>query len=276
VVQTLWSRLTAILIAGVVMTSCAKKENLEVDNETQSVVDYAIADQEFMAMVPFLFQHLSNTSSSGAEKGFSPGCAGLNFEKGDTNNLKNGATYYLGAHQIECSAKDGKTRTGKISLRLNDKFQSEGSQTVIKLVNYFADEVGYECDSMIVLNAGSTASYRAFRIQIVKGRCTTFGKTIHYTCDRTLAIYPAANASESGAFTTIYGEASGVNRMGLPFKVEIRNDITKHNGCAFFDKGEIEITPEGYKTRLVDFGKGACDDQAFFTVSENTVAFKLK
>ena len=75
---------------------------------------------------------------------------------------------------------------------------------------------------------------------------------------------------------TMYGEAKGSNRRGLPFSVTINYDIVKHNNCSFFQKGKIEISPEGYKKRLVDFGDGTCDDEGSFTVNENTVAFKLK
>jgi hypothetical protein len=38
----------------------------------------------------------------------------------------------------------------------------------------------------------------------------------------------------------------------------------------------MELTPDGFKTRTVDYGNGVCDDNATFTVNGSTVAFKLK
>src|SRR5688500_16372492 len=44
---------------------CRKKEVVEVDNETQSAVDNAVADQEFAAIVPSTQNHAINTKGTG-------------------------------------------------------------------------------------------------------------------------------------------------------------------------------------------------------------------
>jgi hypothetical protein len=40
--------------------------------------------------------------------------------------------------------------------------------------------------------------------------------------------------------------------------------------------GTVDVTPDGFKTRTVDFGNGACDDDATYTVNGQTISFKLK
>jgi len=41
-------------------------------------------------------------------------------------------------------------------------------------------------------------------------------------------------------------------------------------------KGVMEITPSGKTARVIDFGNGACDDDATITVGKTTKNFKLK
>src|SRR6185295_7204456 len=51
-------------ICTLVLSGCSKKETMGVDNETQSVVDYAIVDQEFLAIVPSVYQSILAVYSS--------------------------------------------------------------------------------------------------------------------------------------------------------------------------------------------------------------------
>jgi hypothetical protein len=62
--------------------------------------------------------------------------------------------------------------------------------------------------------------------------------------------------------------------------VPSNSPLTKRANCQFISSGILNLTPEGFKTRTVDYtsgtGKDACDDDATFSVNGNTVAFKLK
>src|SRR4051812_39617548 len=89
-----------IAICVFVVTACSKKETMEVDNETQSVVDYAIADQEFMGLV------------SAACK------SAINF----TTPVQD---YYFVPSSYDMS--DGKERTIKLSARRNGQAKDPGT-----------------------------------------------------------------------------------------------------------------------------------------------------
>ncbi len=253
---------------------------MEVDNETQSVVDYAIADQEFTAIVPAIYQSARFTKGTGVQNTFSlSSCDTLTYVSGDTTDFIPNPIYTLHANGA-CSLvmPDGKSRSGKITVRLTGRVRVPGSQMILKLNDYAASGINYGCDSLVVTTKESTASYAIFGIKLVNGICKTNLYSIKYKFERTFTIYPAGDFVSADAVTYVYGDASGTNRQGKNFSTNTAQgtSLVKHKTCQYFDKGTMELTPEGFKTRTINFGDGNCDDEATFTVNENTVAFKLK
>ena len=256
---------------------------MEVDNETQSVVDYAIADQEFMAIVPAVYQGALITYGTGAQSGPNVlGCDTLAFYSGtrDTSDFSSNPVYIFNPSAQNCALTmpDGKVRSGSVRVRLTGKVRIPESRMIFKLNNYIAGGIQYFCDSMIVTTKESTPQYAIFNVKLVNGVCKTSGYSISYRFDRTFIVYPKGDANGSGAVMYIHGSASGTNRHGTNFSTTVSPGfmLTKHKTCSYIDRGAMELTPEGFKIRTIDFGNGNCDDQATFTVNENTVAFKLK
>lgn len=232
------------------LTDCSKKETMEVDNETQSVVDYAIADQEFMALV-----------SSASKAALSYTVTGIqNYTYVPTSN----------------GMPDGKERSGMITVRLNGQAKDPGSQAVFKLVNYTASGIVYTCDSIVLTTNESNSNYTSFNVKLINALCMGAGYTIKYKFDRTFTIYPGVQFAD--LVTYAYGSASGTNRNNRNFSTTSVKEgaLIKRANCAYISSGTMELTPESFKTRTINFGDGICDNEATFTVNENTVAFKLK
>ncbi len=268
-----------------VFQSCSKKATLQVDNETQSVVDNAIAEQEFMAIVPASQQHAINTKGTGAlGKSQATPCDTLVKISGDTLWGKVGNVdpiYHLNISNNACSLTlpDSKTRTGLLSIRLTDKLKNPGAKMIIKMLNYKANNLDYGCDSMIVTTISSNTLFTSFNVKIVNGTVKQGTNwTVKYNLDRTLTNYPKGNPIGTEPYISIYGTANGINRHGKPFTASISEatPLIKHKNCQYIDKGILELTPDGFKLRTVDYGNGACDDGATFLVNGNTIAFKLK
>ncbi|MBA3681936.1 MAG: hypothetical protein H0W73_12365 [Bacteroidetes bacterium] len=268
---------------------CRKKETTEVDNETQSAVDNAVADQEYMSIVPATNGHAINTKGTGATNGrlmSPPACdtlAWLNRGTADTTLVNN---KYLVPPEYElnllsaCPASftDGKLRSGKWHIRITGPLKIVGSQMVLKLLNHKASGIGYACDSLVVTTVSSSTASSSYNIKLINGVCTSPNWTIKYSFDRTITNYVHGNPVNTDPVVEVFGSANGVNRLGKTFTVDIPagSPMVKHKGCQFVDKGVLNLTPEGFKTRIVDFGNGTCDDDATFTVNGSTVAFKLK
>lgn len=269
---------------------CRKKETTEVDNETQSAVDNAVADQEYMSIVPATNGHAINTKGTGATNGklmSPPACdtlVWLNRSSADTT--LNANNKYLVAPHYElnllsaCPASftDGKIRSGKWDIRITGPLKLVGSQMIMKLLNHKASGIGYACDSLVVTTVASSTVSSTYNIKLINGVCSSPNWTIKYSFDRTITNYVKGNPVGSDPVVQVYGTANGVNRTGKSFTVDIPagSPMIKHKACQFVDKGILNLTPEGFKTRIVDFGNGTCDDDATFTVNGSTVAFKLK
>ncbi|MDP1802607.1 MAG: hypothetical protein Q8L81_14700 [Bacteroidota bacterium] len=280
---------------------CHKKETVEVDNETQSSVDNAVADQEYMSIVPATNGHAINTKGTGANNGklsmpnpcdtlhwlnrtSSYNAGNTTYPIADTNLVNNkyvsAPIYELNLLPAACPSAftDGKIRTGKWIIRITGPLKLVGSQMILKLVNHKASGITYSCDSMVVTTTATTAISSSFNIKLINGVCSSPNWTIKYRFDRTFTNYAKGNPVGTDPFVEVFGTANGVNRVGKAFEVNIpqASPLIKHKNCQYIDKGILELTPEGFKTRTVDFGNGTCDDDATFTVNGSTVAFKLK
>lgn len=277
--------------SALLFAACNKKETVEVDNETQSAVDNAIADQEYMAVMPTVQSHAINTKGTGAQgsKGYSR-CDTLTLIAGDTLWGSPGhidPTYTMNISNAACSMTmpDGRFRQGILWVHLTDPVRTVGSRMIIKMLNYRAGLVSYKCDSMVVTTVALSRDVQKFNIKLVNGVCQNNNWTITYALDRDITFYPNGTGNNPDAVTHIAGTASGVNRQSRKFSVYIpaATPLVKYRSCEYISSGVMELTPEGYATRTIDYGysispapSGGCDEDASFAVNGNTVAFKLK
>jgi hypothetical protein len=135
--------------------------------------------------------------------------------------------------------------------------------TTVSFVNYIVDGVVY--DGTVIV----TKSLNSLTTKVIGGHCTNSAWNIYYDCDKTLT------KNTNGDFT-ISGTASGTNRDGRKFNTNILSPIFKPANFKFITSGTLELTPDGYKTRTVDFGNGSLDNQATFTVDGQTFTFTMK
>lgn len=269
-------RLPLIILLILSLSSCRKKEHLEVDSESQSIVDNCLADQEFMTIPALVHHALSNVSSAGAADNRTRNCSGFKFTSGDTLDFDPAPSYHFEMVRSGCIINDGKNRSGSLSLRLNSYFTLPGTRCTIAMHGYAANDWKYNCDSIVLISIGSAQNHSAYRMIVYNGTCRRNSDVIRFDCDRTVAVYPDVAAPEEKSKITFFGYSKGMNRLGLAFETEVLEDIVKNNDCRYFTSGSLRIEPKGFKQRHVDFGDGGCEDMASFTVNENTVAFKLK
>jgi len=279
-------------VVALSFVGCHKKETVEVDNETQSAVDNAVADQEYMAIVPSVNGHAINTKGSGGNRLMSSTVAPcdtltwLNRLTADTSLNVNNKYLVAPLYQLNltntCSNSftDLKLRTGIWNVKITGPIKLAGSQMIIKLSNHKASGISYACDSIVVTTVNSSTFSSTYNVKLINGVCTGAATpwVIKYSYDRTYTFYPKGNPVNTDPVVEVYGTANGVNRTGRAFSVNIpqTTPLIKHKLCQFIDKGVMDLTPADFKTRTVDFGNGVCDDNATFTVNGSTVAFKLK
>lgn len=166
----------------------------------------------------------------------------------------------------------GRTRTGKIIITKTDRMRNVGAQTTITLEDYTVDGYAVEgtktnTTSSISLQEGSVT----YTTEVRNGKITApDGASFTWESDRTTVI-----GILSGDIT-IKGTASGVNQLGIAYTVDIINDIVLKRGCTYITQGTLEVNPEGFATRTVDYGDGTCDNIATVSVGDNSVQFEMR
>lgn len=265
------------------MNSC-KKDNKEVDNETQTVVDNALCEQEFMRIGPSVSERA--VSTAGVKKllpGFMEVFSSCPFDTltGDTimDSQGNFNTSNLPTLTLDwgagCSDVDGVYRSGKLQATFTKSYDSVGCVVTITPVNYKVGSITYNGTIRITRLAGGNQP--SFRTEVIDGHCQSADWTIDWLTDKTITYTAGYGTSDpSDDEISITGSSSGKNREGRTFSVNIKSALVKKASCKWIQQGTIDITPDGLKTRTVDFGNGTCDNTGTFTVNGNTFTFTMQ
>ncbi len=269
--------LSLIVIASAIITFDSCKKKTEVDNETQSVVDNAICEQQFMSIQPVV------NDKGITEKGIkrtTNACETFSIIAGDTTDAAGDKIYDSGpvTFQIDygttgCVGSDGVYRTGKINITTPKKWSAFNTQVTVDLISYKANNVTYTGQIKI-----SKPDSLTITTEVINGHCTDGTWNIDYACTKTLkqvAGYATKNIVADDEFS-ITGSSNGKNRESRVFTTNITHPLIKKTSCKYITSGTLDLTPDGLKTRTVDFGNGTCDDDATFTLNGQTVSFKLK
>lgn len=257
------------------ITSCKKKT--EVDNETQSVVDNALCEQQFMSIQPLVNDRGLN--ENGLKKINS--CETFSIISGDTTDTtpkddiydSGAVTFQINFGTVGCLGEDGILRKGKINITTTKKWRLFNHIVTVDLVDYSANSINYSGQIKIIKVDSVTIT-----TEVINGHSTDGTWNIDYAGTKTLKQiggYLTKNMSSDDVFT-INGNSSGKNRENRTFTSTITNSLVKKASCKYITSGTLELTPDGFKTRTVDFGNGNCDDDATFSVNGQTVSFKLK
>jgi hypothetical protein len=270
--------LSCILVVSSIITLDSCKKKTEVDNETQSVVDNAICEQQFMAIQPVVND--KGIQENGIKRVAS--CETFSIIAGDTTDIapKDGiydamspVTFQIDYGSTGCVGADGVYRTGKINITTAKKWSNFNNQVTVDLVGYKANTVSYSGQIKITKTNSLTIT-----CQVINGHCTDGSWTIDYAGTKTLTQIGGQNTpnTEADDIFSITGSSSGKNRENRTFTTSITNALIKKSSCKFITSGTLDLTPDGLKTRTVDFGSGTCDDDATFTINGQTISFKLK
>lgn len=280
--------ISAILIASsfITLNSCKKKTE-EVDNESQSVVDNSICEQQFMAITPVVNEKginqagIKRTAAScgswvilGAVSGTNTPNVSSDTIVDANGNYQNGPVTFLIDYGTGCTSFDGLSfKTGVIRITTAKRYRAYNNVVTIDLQSYKVNNVTYSGQMKI-----SRPDSVTFTLEIINGHCTNGTWNIDYSGTKTVKQMAGYNTKndESDDIISITGNSSGVNREGRAFTTNITSALFKKSNCKWISSGTLELTPSGFKTRTVDYGPGSCDDEATYTVNGQTITFKLK
>jgi hypothetical protein len=265
---------TIVTVLAVTFSSCKKEKP---DTDTQSAVDNTICEDEFgktMSTVNgfAIKENGIKTMLENAE--LLSGSPTITVDPADTlDGFPVTMTIDWGTGITD--GVDGKTRSGKIICVFSDYWHNVGSTIKVTMVNFISNGTSFSCDSMKI----SRSAVNAFSHRVFNGRCSNsaWANALQWSGTRTI--------TQTGGFSTplnplddvysVTGNATGVNREGKAYTVNISSPIVKRTSCSWVESGRVDITPEGLAVRTIDYGNGTCDSQATVTINGNTFTFTM-
>jgi hypothetical protein len=254
--------------------SCRKAE---VDTETQSAQDDSFAEAAYARTMPTV-QSIGITEDG--IKRIIPGmansgtCAQVTILGNVDHFPDSGAVTVVIDYGAGCVDNDNVFKKGKIKAVFPNKWNVQGTQIDITFEDYHIYQNVNLQGSMVIKNNGNNS----YTVNVVNGKCLHPDWTIFYSSTRTTRQIAGADTPEdpSDDAYEISGNSNGTSRKDLNFASSILDPIVKRNSCKWFEKGIVEIVPEGLSARTIDFGPGTCDDDATVTINGNKYEFKLK
>lgn len=265
-------------IVGATITSCKKdKLNDEEDNDTSAAADNSIAESTFNDVTNMADQaadgSLSTYRITDAAEGLLSVCATVT---NDTTVAPHVLTIDFGT--TNCLCKDGRYRRGKIKISYEGHYRETGHTHTITFADYFVDDNQVMGTKTVLNNGKNSAGNLVFSVNVDGKIVKANGAgTITWQATRTRewiegVLTPAWNDD----VYLITGSSNGTSASGTSFKHTIVKALRKEIGCRHFVSGQLLMQPENKAERLIDYGNGACDNEATVTINGKTFTITLR
>ncbi|MFO0322099.1 MAG: hypothetical protein ACK504_06705 [Bacteroidota bacterium] len=269
---TLGIAIVAIAFTSI-LSSCKKKDNQEevTDNDTSTATDQSLASTSVNDLTSISDEvgrsgDLSSFKTSESTAILSA-CATIT-----SNTLTSAKTITVNFGTVNCLCNDGRNRRGSVILSFTGNYRDSLTVITVTPSNYFVNDNQVTGTKSITNKGHNAANHLVYEItanvSIIKANG---GGTISWTSTRQREWI---NGEDSPTDWTndkysITGGASGTTANGNTFTSVITSPLIRNmaSGCRrHFTQGVLEHTPGGKPTRIIDYGNGACDDQATVTI----------
>jgi hypothetical protein len=180
-----------------------------------------------------------------------------------------------------CVGQDGRIRSGSIQYIYSGGLLYLDSSNVINIAtnNYIVDGNKIAVNSETIKNMGHvTNGNLTYNISANITHTKSSGGTIQYTSIKTKVLIAGEQPGILSidwihAQIAIYGTASGTSADGESFTTTIKqaNWLVRNFNCTSYRKcfvaGEEDFIPGTKPTRYMNFGTGACDNQAVISIN---------
>ena len=178
----------------------------------------------------------------------------------------------------------GNIRTGSIEIHATGLYRDEGAVLTTTPNNYTLNGYLIEGVKTVTNNGINAEGNTNFDISIVDGKVTDpDGEFATWNSERnrewivgesTTFLSDGIPGILDDAYS-LTGSASGVNRNGLSFTMDIIDPLIVSLDCKWIKQGVLEINPDGVDTRSLDYGDGECDNQATISVGDWSYTFNM-
>lgn len=263
------------LLGGVAFTSSCRKDKTEDEpkaSDSEAAQEMTLADQFFSDL-----KNISDEAESGSTSSFKNGmsfasCATVNLDKANKK-----ITVDFGSSN--CLCRDLRLRRGVLNISYTANYWDSGNVITIVPQDYYVNDHKLDGTKKITnlgLDANNNPHWKVeVNGQVIKANN---GGTIGWNCIRTSTW---ANGSSTPINWTddewvVDGTARLTTTSQVVWDIDITKSLHRAMSCYYIDEGTVEFNTAGLATRTVDYGNGACDNDATYSVSGVTIPFKLR
>lgn len=269
---------TAVLIPALtlvfLLSACGNRKQIRESYRT-TTEDNAAAEMESSLIV----DALNATARQGGQKTDSlgawlPSCATATL---DTTTSPRSLTIDFGTTNCPCTNWDSKNRRGKIIATWTGRYRDAGTVITHKTENYYLNDNKLIWNHTATNNGPGTNGNYTFSVKAENCSYETTDGT--FTWNSTRSREWLQGYSTLTPFDDVYlitGSASGKNRIGDDYTINIDEALRKNIGCRWFVSGKITLTSAGKDDRTLDYGSGTCDNKAVLSYRNKTYDITLK
>ncbi len=254
----------------VFLNSCTEDEDPAVTIDEETLIDEAIADEAWDD-IDYEVQRVMNFDDGGRELGGSgerqnDPCATVTRDR-ETKTV----TVDYGTEN--CEGLDGRFRRGKIVISYTGSFRKSNATQTVTFEDYFVNDRKVEGSRAITNLGPNEEGYLQQQITLTNGKLTlTDGRKITRQATWIRTWVRGNNPQEDEYLIT--GSASGINRNGTTWQVEVTKALVKKRACysdrvPFPVEGirsySLEKTDGSTSAIVLDYGNGDCDNLALVT-----------
>ncbi len=176
-----------------------------------------------------------------------------------------------------CLCNDNVYRRGKIIAAFTGRYSTPGTTVTVTFDNFYHNNFKVEGNKTIHNDGINGAGHLSFSIHVFGSITNTNNQTLSWTSTRIREwIAGSTTINWDDDIYLITGTASGTGFGGKTFSANITIPLRIELSCTHIVSGAMDITPQDKPVRTIDWGTGACDDQATVTISGHTYLITLR
>ncbi|MEO1054822.1 MAG: hypothetical protein AAFX87_29585 [Bacteroidota bacterium] len=186
------------------------------------------------------------------------------------DTLENGARRLTLDFGDGCEGPNGRLRTGQVVITATGRRFVPGSVITTQLINYTVNGIGIEGTRTLTNTTSDVRDTVTFNVQLEGGRITwEDGTTATREVNRTRRWVRNLNPLTDQLW--VDGTASGTNRSGVSYEMEITSTLKFRRACTiqriFIPVEGVKMITTDNRTFELDYGDGSCDNDV--TVRSN-------
>jgi len=262
-----------------ITTACEKDPVDPFELESQTSVDHAFAQSEFLLIQQgFDIEAQGNDivkRTAGESSLFLP-CATVSASANPDSTYTLELDFGTGT-----TCADNRTRSGKLTATLSGKWSTVGTSVTIVPTNYqvtTADGIPYTLDFTMtytfeeILPSGNFV----FRSMIENASLSSAIGSVQWQGEfRVEWIEGIGDGDFLSNVYSVTGGGSGTARTAREFAATTTTPLRLETDCGQVVSGVVSLTVPGLTARTIDFGDGTCDEDATLTIGGFIAALEL-